>query len=188
MKKMMTLLLGLTVALSGCSGSVNGTVAGFSLSVADAIFAVLKDQNGKATGALIVMADKPRICDSLKANREPKSSMGLSIAIARVSAMDSLAPDIGDYTVLSATQAPMNAGNFAYAGFNRNDTTCTSTIAPEAGSAKSGIVKVTNFKGEANGAANGTFDITFGSGDKVTGNFNATFCDISMVQGNPNCE
>lgn len=176
------------LVVSGCAGSVNGQVGGISLAVSDAIFAILKDSSGKSTGALIVMGDKPKICDSLKANREPKSSTGLFLTLYRFSETDYLSPDVGEYTTVApGTQS--SAGSFASAFFSRTDSDCRPTIAGNASSGKSGLIKLTNIKGEANGTANATFDITFGAGDKVTGNFNATYCDISMLPtADPNCE
>jgi hypothetical protein len=172
--------------LSGCAGSVNGTVGGVQLSVADAIFGVFKDGSGKSTGAFVILADKPKICDGLRANRVPKSSTSLFFSLSRVTQTDVLAPDVGDYTVIDGL--PTAGGNFSYASFDRSDANCTNTLSGSASSGKSGLIKVTNFKGETNGTANGTFDVTFGAGDKVTGNFNATYCDITTIQQNPNCE
>jgi hypothetical protein len=186
--KKMTLVVGLFGAmLSGCAGSVNGTVGGVNLSVADAIFAVLKDDAGKSIAALVVLADKPKICDNLKANREPNSATALSLTLFRFSATDYLAPDPADYTVVDTnTNPPMGAGSYTSASFNRTDTTCKPSTE---GSGKSGLVKLTNLKAETNGVANGTFDITFSTGDKVTGNFNATYCDLAKLpQTMANCE
>jgi hypothetical protein len=174
------------LALVGCAGSVNGQVGGVSLSVSDAIFAVLKDNSGKSTGLLVIMADKPKLCDSLKANREPKQATSLFLTMSRVTDTDTLAPDVGEYTVIEGF--PTKAGNYAYSSFARTDANCTNTLSSSTSGAKSGLIKVTNLKGETNGSANATFDITFGSGDKVTGNFNATYCDVSQIQNNPNCE
>lgn len=175
------------VAMVGCSGSVNGTVGGVSLSVADAIFAVFKDDAGKTQGLLVVMADKPNICTALKANREPKSATSLSFSLFRVNdSFEILAPDVGDYTV---KEPPVtSAGSFAYANFARTDSNCTNTLSSSASTAKSGLVKLTALKAESNGTASGTIDMTIGAGDKITGNFNATFCDITKIQANPNCE
>lgn len=185
--KQMTLVVGLFAAmLSGCAGSVNGTVGGVNLSVADAIFAVLKDDAGKSLAALVFLADKPKLCDSLKANREPKQATSLVLAMARYNANgEVLAPDVAEYTV---NNSPTSGGDYATGYFARTDANCTNTLANDAATGKSGLVKVTNFKGDSTGSANGTFDITFGSGDKVSGNFNATYCDISKIQTNPNCE
>ena len=175
------------VAMLGCSGSVSGTVGGISLNVSDAIFAVLKDDMGKSIAAFVVMSDKPKICDSLKANREPKTATALLFTLYRFTDTAYLAPDVGEYTVVNTN--PTSAGSFASATFTRTDSNCTNTLAANASAGKSGLVKLTNLKGEANGNASATFDITFGAGDIVKGNFNATFCDISKLPtAAPNCE
>lgn len=175
------------MALVGCAGSVNGTVAGNNLAVADAVFAVLKS-DGKAVALFVALADKPNVCDSLKANREAKNSTTLTMAFSRTSGLEVLAPDVGDYTVAESAFR-LGDGNKAQGSFNRYDSTCEDTIATEKRVSKSGLIKVTNLKSEQGGTANGTFDITFGSGDKVTGNFNATYCDIDVLAtSNPNCE
>ncbi len=175
------------LVLAGCAGSANGQVGGISLNVSDAIFAILKDNTGKSTAAIVIMADKPKVCDSLKANREPKTSTSLLLTLYRFSDTDYLAPDVGEYTTVD--QNPTSAGSFASAFFTRTDSNCTNTIASSASRGKSGLIKLTNIKGEANGTANATYDITFGAGDKVTGNFNATYCDISSLPtADPNCE
>jgi hypothetical protein len=186
MKRLLMTVSMLSFLFVGCSGSVNGQVGGVSLTVADAIFAVLKDDAGKSTGLFVVLADKPKLCDSLKANREPKSSTSLVFALSRVSDTSFLAPDVGDYTVID--QNPTQAGNFAFGSFSRTDSNCTNTLSTAAAGAKSGLVKLTALKGEANGVASASFDVTFGGGDKITGNFNASFCDISKLQPSPNCE
>lgn len=186
MMKRITMAFVSMLAMAGCAGSVNGQVGGVSLNVSDAIFAILKNDQGKSTGMLVIMADKPKLCDSLKANREPKQSTALFMTMSRVTETDSLAPDVGEYTVIDGI--PSRAGNYSYASFSRTDANCTNTLSSSTSGAKSGLIKVTNLKGEANGSANATFDITFGSGDNVKGNFNATYCDISTLQNNPNCE
>lgn len=177
------------LAMVGCSGSMNGTVGGVSLNVADAIFAVLKDDSGKSFAAIVAMSDKPKMCETLKANREVKSSTLMVMTMFRYNsgASEFLSPDVGEYTVVDSLQT--NGGNFGNAGFTRNDSDCRQTVAATASRGKSGLIKLTGIKAETNGNANGTFDITFGAGDKVTGNFNATFCDITKLPtADPNCE
>ncbi len=178
------------VAVMGCSGSMSGTVGGVSMNVADAIFAIIKDDSGKSVAALVVLADQPKICDSLKANRNPKSATSLVLTMFRVGpspGFENLAPDVGDYTTIG--DRPMGAGNYTYANFTHGDSNCTNTLSESASSGKSGLIKVTNIKGETNGAANGTYDITFGAGDTVKGSFNATYCDLSKLPTTtPNCQ
>lgn len=175
------------MAMLGCSGSMSGSVGGVTMNVADAIFAVLKDDNGKSVAALIIMADQPKICDSLKANRQPKSATALVLSLFRIANNDFLAPDVGDFTAIDTN--PSGAGSYARANFSHTDSNCTNTLANNASTGKSGLIKLTNIKGEANGAANGTFDITFGAGDTVKGSFNATYCDLTKLPATtPNCQ
>jgi hypothetical protein len=178
------------IALSACSGSMNGTIAGSNLAVADAIFYTPKDSAGKTLGLYLVMSDKPQICTSLKANRTAKGSTTLTFLMARVSANgEILAPEVADYTVVESFLNFNSGANSALATFSKVDSNCTEVVASNARGGKSGIVKLTGVKAEANGVASGTYDITVGNGnDKVTGTFAASFCDLSTLPNNPNCE
>lgn len=176
----------LAVGMVGCAGSADGTVAGHKLAVADAIFGVQKDSDGKNTFLLVALSDKANLCDSLKANRQPKSATTLSLGMFRVADLKLLAPDVGDYAVRTGTDAFSN-GNTASPTFSRQDSSCANTISGNAGDGKSGIIKLTNLKAETGGTANGTFDITFGDGS-LKGSFNATYCDLAQLTDNPNCE
>jgi hypothetical protein len=172
------------MTLAGCSGSMNGQVGGLSLNVADAAFAILRDDQGKATSAIVVMSDKPKICEAYKSNRVAKTSTSLAFTLFRFSDTDYLSPDAAEYTTTDNT--PTSAGSYAWAFFERTDSDCRASTDARG---KSGLVKLTNIKGEANGSANATFDITFSTGDKVTGSFNATYCDITKLPTTtPNCE
>jgi hypothetical protein len=182
-------LLSLAFVACGGPGSVSGTVSGLSLAVQDAIFTPVKDDDRKTIAALIILADKPNICDQMKANRQPKSATSMVLALIRLSDSPQqpfLAPDVGQYTVINSD--PRAAGNYAEARFSRTDATCSSTLSESAGTGVSGTVTVDSLKAEPGGKATGSFDITFGSNDKVKGNFNAMFCDVPTTTGNPNCE
>ncbi|MEW5739348.1 MAG: hypothetical protein AB1938_10505 [Myxococcota bacterium] len=184
-----TLAVVAVAVFSSCGGpgSMSGTVAGIKLDVKDAIFALVKNQQGQTEGLLIALSDKPDGCASLKANRQPKNLTAVSFSMVRYSDMGSLlAPDVGDYTVINSQ--PSRGGNYAAAYFTHTDTNCTSTISDTAATGSSGIISLKTLKGEANGIASGTYDVTFGASDKVTGSFNATFCDIQNLPMNPNCE
>lgn len=191
---MMRITLGLlaAVVLSACGGpgSMNGTVAGVELPVKDAMFAIIKDQQGKSAGMYLVMADKPDLCATVKANRQPKNLTALLFSMVRYSVtmgnVEVLAPDVGDYTVIKSS--PQSGGNYAGAFFTHTDANCTSTLSSDATQASSGLIKLKSLKAEAGGSAAGDFDVTFGAGDKVTGSFNASFCDVTMLQTTPSCE
>lgn len=176
-------------ALSGCVGnSFNGTVLGNSLSVADAVFALLRDGTGKSQGLSVILSDKANICSTLKANRVPKAASGLGMTLFSVNAAgELLAPDKGDYTVITAT--PTSAGKYTWGSFSKTDSNCTGILTDAQTEARSGIIKVTDFKAETGGTLTGTFDITFGGqGDKVTGTIAATYCDLTTLPQTPNCE
>ena len=49
-------------------------------------------------------------------------------------------------------------------------------------------IELDRIRGEKGGNAVGNFDVTFGTGDRVTGNFNAEFCDIAVAPSRPSCE
>jgi hypothetical protein len=174
------------LGLVGCAGSADGKVAGHSLAVADAIFDTLKE-DGKNVGLIVIMADKPNICDSLKANRQPKGATFMQLTLLRITDSEVLAPDVADYTVKEGLGAFTSKGNNAAVEFVRQDSSCATTISGNAGDGKSGLIKLTNLKAETGGTANATFDITFGDGN-LKGGFNAQYCDLSSLSNSPNCE
>jgi|CXWL01.1.fsa_nt_gi hypothetical protein len=172
----------------GGAGSVNGKVAGNALSVVDSAFLLFKENN-KITSAAVILSDKPNLCTTAKANRDTKNSTYLIIGLYRyvddgAGGLSPVSPDVGDYSVVQ----PTRAGTYAGALFGKSDASCTTTVGATQSAAQSGTVKVTAFKPEANGSAVGTFDITVGTqNDKVTGSFNALFCDVAL-SNMPNCE
>lgn len=178
----------LVAALSGCPGSVSGTVSGIGLTVSDTIFYPVKDNAGKTTNLIILLADKGNLCSMLKANRQPKSATGLQIVFYRWGTDNTvLAPDTGDYTVVPGGTSVSNGGNYAMASFMHFDANCSNTLSADAAAGKSGLVKLTSVNSAVNGSASGSFDITFGT-DRVTGGFSGAYCDMGSLPNNPSCE
>lgn len=175
-------------AACGGAGSVNGKVAGNQLSVVDSAFLLFKDNN-KIVSAAVILSDKPNLCTTAKANRDTKNSTYLIIGLYRyvddgAGGLTPVSPDVGDYSVTQVTRAGTYAGGL----FGKSDAACQTTVGATQSAAQSGTVKVTTFKPEANGSAVGTFDITIGTqNDKLTGTFNAQFCDV-VPSATPNCE
>ena len=104
MKRRALIFAEVLATLSGCGGgSVAGTVSGISLAAQDSIFFVIKDDAGKTQAVAVVIGDKPNICDTLKANRNPKGATSLSFSLLNVKIENQqaslLAPDVGSYTV-----------------------------------------------------------------------------------------
>lgn len=182
-----SLLIATTLFGCGGPGSFSGTVAGNGIAVQDAIFAVAKDGSGKVFAAELFLGDKPGICATLKANRNPKSSAYLQLTFESLGSTGAVSPDVGDYTVKSGLQ--LAAGNWAYGVYAKTDPNCQNTLTSSAAQTQSGTVKVASIKPEANGQMIGTFDITFGpQKDKVTGAFSATFCDWDPFKPPTSCE
>jgi hypothetical protein len=180
-------VLSLVGVLVGCGGSVfDGKVAGNTLDVKDAIFIQPRNEEGKVTTATVYLSDKTDLCATLKAGRRPKNASIFSVTVMRSNGTAILSPEVGEYTIVTAE--PTGAGSFAGAGFSKYDANCTNTLADDAVGARSGLVKVSEFRAETNGRMSGTFDVTIGvQADKVKGSFGANFCDLSSVQ-NLNCE
>lgn len=194
LKLWMTGLLASVAVLTGCGGpgSVSGTVSGVSLAVQDAIFFIAKDDAGKSQAAVVLLADKPNLCDTFKANRKPKSVTGLMFLLMNVkvegTAVTALAPDVADYAIVDFSTIK-TSGHFGDGAFVKNDANCTDSLASTATGLKSGLVKLTSLKSEASGSAAGTFDVSVGTqADKLTGSFNASYCDLSKLPSNPSCE
>ncbi len=179
------------VSFLGCgAGSINGTVSGISLAVQDSIFFTAKSADGKTLGVITLMADKPNICDTLKANRQPKSATVLAFTLLNVKVENGrgtqLAPDVGSYTVVDTYS---QSGNYVSASFSRTDANCTASLTEAASSGRSGIVKITKLDSSPSGNLAGTFDVSIGTqADKLTGTINARYCDITAIKDNPSCE
>lgn len=186
MLKKVSLLAAAALALSGCN-SFSGRVAGKELAVQDALFFNYQENN-ITIGATVILADKPRLCDSLKANRVPRNANFVALTLFRVTTTGVVPPDQGDYTVTGSQIT--GPGNYANAWFNALDANCYSTLPDTAAEGMSGIVKVANYRPSEGGGISGTFDITFGSqADKTTGGFNAQWCNLSTnYPTQPSCE
>jgi len=160
--KRLTLLLLCACGPSG-PGSFNGTVQSDALHVADAVYLMSQE---------IWLTDHTDLCTLLKANTYPKSGTLVKIAPHPVTtSVDFMVAESGalDHTVSLE--------------FLKLDATCnTSMSAP----ATAGSVTLTT--ATAMGSASGTFDVTFGSADHVTGSFNALFCDAMTIYPSPTCE
>jgi hypothetical protein len=180
-------LLAVVAFVSGCN-SFNGRVAGKELQVQDALFFNYLFQ-GQTIGATILLADKPRLCDTLKSNRIPKNSNFVAITTFRVTSGGNIVPpDVGDYTMTTSDNP--GTGNFAYAQFNALDANCNQTLPITSNVGMSGLVKISSYKPQTGGGMAGSFDITWGSqSDKSQGSYNAQFCDLSTnFPSSPNCE
>jgi hypothetical protein len=165
------------VSLAACSPNiVNGTVAGNGLVVADAALWAQKDSSGNVEAAVLLLSDKPGLCDALKANRQAKNQTYLVLQLFSFNDQaQRLVPGPGDFTVVDTD--PTRGGNYATAQFVKTDSACVNTLSPAVSKAKSGLVKVSTLALTASSHGIGTFDATFGT-DNVTGAFSTSYCEV----------
>lgn len=158
------------------SATFNGTVHGQSMTPKDYISspATVSFASGTAPVAAIVISDAGAACTRLAANQEPKSSRSLVIFLSDVdrgSGVFGVPSGLATYTVFTVgSGAPPT--HFAVASFGVNDASCNQ-IAAQSATAVAGAVALT---GIADGAYAGTYDLSFDSGDRVTGAFNTAVC------------
>jgi len=180
----------LTLFACGGPGSFSGTVTSIPLAVKSSVFLQQRDSSGKATTAVIALTDVDAPCDELKANRMPKNGTIVTFTLVNLDSNHAqIAADVGDYTVTDNVVNFLTlTGDVGLSTFEKYDTNCTNTIQSKNADAKSGLIKVTGFKAETGGSASGTFDVTYGDqADKVTGSFDAPFCD-AQITNSPSCE
>ena len=160
----------------GASATFVGTVHGQALSPADAISsqATVAFTSGTTPVAALIFSDAGTLCTRLSANQEPKSSRALLIFLADAdAATGAIEPPAGTGTYAVFTVGSGNPpAHFAVASFGANDAACHA-IAAQSASAVSGTVTLTR-NGQASYA--GTYDLTFDSGDRVTGEFDTAAC------------
>ncbi len=152
----------------GATASFVGTVRGESMSPADAISdpATVMFTSGSTAVGAIVLSDAGGLCTRASANRDSKGARVLALYLSDVDAQTgTIGPPKGAaaYPVFTVVSV---------ASFAVNDLLCKK-IPDKSAAAVSGSVTLT---GNADGAYAGTYDLTFDSGDHVTGSFKTATC------------
>ena len=156
-------LLTLSACGSTSGGSVNGSVAGYPLHVVETVFLTLPESEEGPAFALIWFADRHGLCTGLQTGAWGKNTTSLAIYL-----MPS-PPSPGTYSV--AADQPRHAGAY----FFKQDDRCN--LAPGLSNsvpATSGSVALDSI--QLSGRAKGTFDMNM-SGDRLTGTFDAVYCE-----------
>jgi hypothetical protein len=164
------------LALAGCGGpgSFHGTVGGMTLEVKDSLFLAQKNSSGQIASLVLLMTDKPGLCDAMKAGNIISSMIYFQAVLSETSSGQIAVPSAGDYTVTDGTSVPPK---FAIASVSRTDATCHST---QTVGGAGGKITLSGYKAEAGGELTGTFDATFGTtAERGSGDFNAEYCDAS---------
>jgi hypothetical protein len=178
MKGALAVLL-LAAACSGggsSSATFNGSVHGQTLTPSQSISspATVSLASGNAPVAAIMLSDSPSLCGKLGLNQAPQSARVLLIFLSDVNAATGaiqVPAGTATYTVFVVSSGNPSA-HFAVASFGVNDSACHQ-IAAQSAAAISGTVTLT---GNAGGTYMGTYDLSFDSGDRVTGSFDTAVC------------
>ena len=187
-KRLVVATAGVLFAVAGCSGRtssgggssssaggnvVNGTIAGSAVPIKDSMAVY---QNGPDVAyALVVMTDAPNICASTQHQHTPPGSTSFSLGLVEGLGITTLSP--GMFQV----SASAGEGNEAVVGYEVQDSSCSMITG---GDATSGTVTLTSISSTS---LSGTFDVTFPSGDEVTGSFDAPVCPLTADAGTAIC-
>jgi len=163
-------LLALCLACGGSSFTVNGTIKGNSLKPGDAASSLgtiyWAFDSTPPNGAVLVLSNSSGLCASASAGKEPKSSQFMTFTVGDLTT--NLAPTVGTYTIWQGTPTLTKLASAQYA---QTDANCQQI---QFAGAVSGMITVTSIN---NGDVSGNFDLTFDSGDHVTGSFSAKNCN-----------
>jgi hypothetical protein len=186
MKKLFSVAAVMAV-LVGCGGtSVSGTVKGAQLSAQDAVFDVINSSSGGGQTFVLYIGDSPKLCEKIKANQTVKNSTSFVVVAGNVdNSGNTTALSSGDFTVYPFSEADAT-GKVAFTVFDKYDGTCRSTMGTTTPTGTGGKVTLNSFSAKEGGTASGTFEVFFGA-DKVTGNFNATYCSFPTSSGTSTC-
>jgi hypothetical protein len=138
------------------------------------------------TMGIVVITDMSNACEKAQTNKVTKGASGLGITLAELTSDGKMiAPTVGEYNIVSGNGMP--SGKFAGVTFFKNAAdSCADSIAENQGSASSGKITVTKY--DAATGAEGTFELNFSAGEKVTGSFNVASCAVTMASAEPTCE
>ena len=177
MKSWMAGSLGaLCLVACGATGSMDGTVSGESLAVADGLFST-KLAAG-LEGGLIVLTDQSDACLALESRALLKGYRGLVIILMEMDGDSVVTPTAGEFNIISGNGMPSD--RFASAAFvQRREASCASEIDEKASSGKITVTTYNAAKG-----VKGSYELNFSNGDKVSGEFDVTLCETTTTPEN----
>jgi len=166
-------LLPLVASCGSSPFTVTGTIGGNSLKAGDAVSTLGAVAGAVAldtlpyNAAAVVLSNSSGLCASASSGKEPKSSQFLTLLLNDQTLH--FPPSVpGTYPVWPLT-GPQPA-TFVVVQYTLTDANC---LPVQSDRAISGTVTITSI---GNGDVSGNFDLTFDSGDHVTGSFSAKNC------------
>jgi hypothetical protein len=170
----LALLLAAACGSDSATATFDGTVRGQAMQPKDAVSspATVAFTSGSLPVAAIVIGDVPQLCGKVSANVEPKSSRLLLLFLADANTSNGAiqpAAGTGVFPVFTIGSGSPPA-HFAVASFGVDDDLCRQV---DSANAISGSVTL---GANAGGAYTGIYDLTFDTGDRVSGSFHTTTC------------
>jgi hypothetical protein len=160
--------LGLAALCAGCGSpatSIQGTYQGTPVSATEAISANAQ-MNGYSV-AEVIISNVSSSCERAKSNQTPKNSRSVELGL-----FNSGVVGAGKYPIAANTSGTPSFPSAA-ATFVMFDDKC----APTVDQAVSGSITVDH---ASDSGFTGSFDLTFGKGDHLTGSFSSSTCAISQ--------
>jgi hypothetical protein len=150
----------------GGGATVSGTLGGQAVATTDQVGLVgTETTNGTTVAfAAAVITNLPGACAIAQSNGNPRNSQTLVLEVGE----EGTAVPPGTYSIGGTTTV-------ALATFVAQDDTCTQT-AQDTGT--SGTITITT---ASSTEVAGSFDVTFNTGDHLTGTFSAPVCDASLT-------
>jgi len=176
-----SILVPLVASCGSSPFTVTGTIGGNSLKAGDALSALgaVAYDSIPYNAAAVVLSNSSGLCASASSGKEPKSSQFWTLALNDHTGT-SPPSVLGTYTVWPLT-GPQPA-TFVVVQYTLTDANC---LPVQSDRATSGTVTITSI---SNGDVSGNFDLTFDTGDHVTGSFSAKNCyALLALLGNSTC-
>jgi hypothetical protein len=173
----------------GSGATVTGSVGGFSLSPVSSfsVSANAACPNGSFSLAVIGVGDFTASCSAVQSQTVRAGSTTLSLVVIRANTVGTQQPPpitAGTYMVrVEPTIEPSGNLLFVEAVFDKFDANCLSQLRLGAGDATSGTIVINSI----GATVSGTFDVMFGSTDRLSGTFDSPICTVpsSVLCGSP---
>lgn len=175
-------------ALAGCGGvggEAEGSVAGHSLDVKDAVFMSVRI-GPESDVQLVVLSDQEDTCGTLHnvmQSAVPNATL-FTLELVRQDDAGLLHAGPGEYR-----GAPVSGdvdalrGALALGTFERTDALCRRTVPLADAETAGGKARLESVRAGPGGHAEGTFDLTFGpqGADRLRGSFRAGWCELPVA-------
>jgi len=177
--------------ITGCTSTaattVDGKIGGHGLAAKSAVFVTKQVTTLGLTGTadFVMISDTPALCTELQNNIPIRNSAMLTMMMVKAVSETSFdAPTVGVYPIALAVAVPPFQVSTAI--FDATDASCAS-VYTEVQEATGGNVELTALGANAGEKTTGKIDLLFG-GERLVGEFEATFCEVGTGGAAADCQ